>query len=72
MLGQSVIAPDLDRHLCWKQGLQRRFMDLWEGRCLFFRSARPVVGLTCHTRAGSRMPLACMAISTVGCFTAGD
>jgi hypothetical protein len=31
-----------------------------------------VVGLTCNTRAVSRMPLAFMAISTICCLTSGD
>jgi hypothetical protein len=33
-------------------------------RFLFFNSLITVVGLTCNTRAVSRMPLAFMAIST--------
>jgi hypothetical protein len=38
----------------------------------FFNSVRTVVGLTCNTRAVSRMPLAFMAISTICRLMAGD
>jgi hypothetical protein len=38
----------------------------------FFNSLITVVGLTCSTRAVSRMPLAFRAISTICCFTSGD
>ena len=39
---------------------------------VFFNSLITVVGLTCNTRAVSRMPLAFMAISTICCLTSDD
>src|SRR5205823_2547094 len=39
-------------------------MHLLEVRCLFLSSLMTIVGLTCSTRAGPRMPLAFIAIST--------
>jgi hypothetical protein len=52
--------------------LQDRLIALLELRFLFFHSFRTVGGLTCHTRAVSRMPLACIALSTLWCLTPGD
>ena len=52
--------------------LQHPVIHLLEVRCLFFNSFRTVVGLTCNTRAVSRMPLAFMAISTICRLTSGD
>ena len=43
-------------------------MHLVELRCLFLSALMTVVGLTCKTRAVSRIPLAFMAISTICCF----
>jgi hypothetical protein len=45
---------------------------LLEVRFLFFNSFSTVVGLTCNTRAVSRIPLAFMAISTIWRLTSGD
>jgi len=39
---------------------------------VFFNSFRTVLGLTCNTRAVSRMPLACKAISTICRLISGD
>jgi hypothetical protein len=44
-------------------------LQLW---LLFFRSLMTVVGLTCSTRAVSRMPLAFIAMSTIGCLLAAE
>jgi len=52
--------------------LQYRVVYLLEVRCLFFHSVMTVFVLMCKTRAVSRIPLACMAISTIWCLTAGD
>jgi hypothetical protein len=72
VLGQLLGTTTLDLHVLWAQMLQRRVIDLVEVRCLFFNSFRTVVGLTCKTRAVSRMPLAFIAISTICCLTSGD
>ena len=58
--------------MLWVQVLQHRLIHLLEVGFLFFNSFMTVVGLTCNTRAVSRMPLAFMAISTICCLTAGD
>jgi hypothetical protein len=52
--------------------LQHAMMHRLEVRGLFLNSLITVVGLTCNTRAVSRMPLAFKAISTICCFTSGD
>jgi hypothetical protein len=44
---------------------QHRLIDLLERRFFFLSSLITVVGLTCNTRAVSRMPLACIAMSTI-------
>jgi hypothetical protein len=59
-------------HLLGMQDLEDRLVDLVEVRCLFLSSFMTVVGLTCNTRAVSRMPLAFIATSTICCLTAGD
>src|SRR4029434_5964440 len=69
MLGKLVRATALDLPLPRGQVLQYRLLHLWELRFLFLSSLITVVGLTCNTRAVSRMPLACIAISTIWCLT---
>src|SRR5262249_59184348 len=71
-LGQLVGAADLDLDVLRSEVLQGHLIDLLDLRFLFFHSFRTVVGLTCNTRAVSRMPLACIAISTICCLTPGD
>jgi hypothetical protein len=41
-------------------------------RGLFFNALSTLLGLTCNTRAGSRMPRAFIAISMICCLTAED
>jgi hypothetical protein len=72
MLAELVSAADFDLHLLRVEVLQHRLIHLLELRCLFFNSLITVLGLTCNTRAVSRMPLAFRAISTICCFISGD
>src|SRR5215813_7675999 len=65
-------ATDLDLHLLRAQGLQHHLLHLLDFRCLFLSSFMTVVGLTCNTRAVSRMPLAFSALSTICCCTLED
>jgi hypothetical protein len=69
---QALSATALHFHVVWGQVLQYRLIPLLEVRGLFLPSFMTVVGLTCNTRAVSRMPLAFMAISTICCLTSGD
>lgn len=69
---QLIRTPDLHFDLLGIEVLQHGLMHLDEFRFLFFNSFRTVVGLTCNTRAVSRMPLAFIAISTICCLTSGD
>jgi len=66
---QRILVPLLREP---RQVLQYRLIHLGEIRFFFFNSLRTVVGLTCNTRAVSRMPLAFMAISTICYLTSGD
>jgi hypothetical protein len=63
---------DFPLHLFGLEVLSHGMMHLVPVRCLLFHSLSTVVGLLCQTRAGSRMPLACMAIAIICCFTSGD
>jgi len=63
---QRSTAPCRRAHM-----LQDRRRHLLEGRGLFLRAFLPVWGRTCQTRAGSRIPLACRALSTLWRLTAG-
>src|SRR5712691_2336295 len=56
----------------WGEMLQYCVIHLVEVRFLFFSSLMTVGGLTCNTRAVSRIPLAFIAISTICCLTSGD
>ena len=71
-LGQFVSPADLDLDLLWGQMLQHGLIYLLEVRFFFFNSFRTVVGLTCNTRAVSRMLLAFRAISTICRLMSGD
>jgi hypothetical protein len=51
---------------------QYRVVHLVQVRLLFLSSLITVGGLTCHTRAVSRIPLAFMAISTICSLICGD
>jgi hypothetical protein len=55
----------LHRDLDGVQGRQEHIMHLGQLRRLFLSSLMTVVGLTCNTRAVSRIPLAFMATSTI-------
>ena len=69
--GAFVSAAEVDRPLRRAHMLQDRRRHLFEGRGLFLRAFLPVWGRTCQTRAGSRIPLACRALSTLWRLTAG-
>src|SRR5712691_7627059 len=69
---QRIRTPYLHLDLLGMQVLQYGLIHLLEVRFFFFNSLMTVVGLTCNTRAVSRMPLAFMAISTICCLTSGD
>src|SRR5262245_15762381 len=68
---QLLSATDRDLHLLWGQVLQGCLIYLLDVRRLFLSSCRTVVGLTCNTRAVSRIPLAFIAMSTICCLTSG-
>src|SRR6266516_7230037 len=61
---QLIRTPYFHLDLLGMQDLQDGLIHLLEVRFFFFNSLMTVVGLTCNTRAVSRMPLAFMAIST--------
>src|SRR5262249_34325505 len=69
---QRIRTPYLYLHMLWVEVPQHRLIHSLECRCLFLSSFMTGVGLTCNTRAVSRMPLAFMAISTICCLMAGD
>ena len=69
---QRIRTPYLHFDLLGIEVRQQCLIHLGEVRFLFFNSFRTVVGLTCNTRAVSRMPLAFIAISTICCLTSGD
>jgi len=69
---QLLGTADLDLHVLGVQILQHRLIHLLEVRFFFFSSFMTVVGLTCNTRAVSRIPLAFIAMSTIWRFTSGD
>src|SRR5215475_9977955 len=69
---QFIRTPYLHLDLLGLEVLQRAMIHRLQVRRLFFNSLITVVGLTCSTRAVSRMPLAFSAISTICCLTAGD
>src|SRR5262249_9721024 len=67
-----ICAPDFHFHVRGMQGCQHAMIHRLQLRLFFFSSLMTVVGLTCKTRAVSRIPLAFMAMSTICCFTSGD
>ena len=69
---QFVRTPYLDLDVRGMEVLQYALIHRLQDRCLFFNSLITVVGLTCNTRAVSRMPLAFMAISTICCLTSDE
>jgi hypothetical protein len=69
---QLIHTPYLHLDLLGLEVQQHAVIYGLQVRCLFFNSVITVVGLTCSTRAVSRMPLAFIAISTICCLTAGD
>src|SRR5881275_715808 len=62
---QLIRTPYLHLDLLGLEVLQRAMIHRVQVRCLFFNSLITVVGLTCNTRAVSRMPLAFIATSTI-------
>src|SRR5262245_54533455 len=69
---QLIRTPYLHLDVLGIEVLQYCLIHWCDLRFLFFNSFRTVVGLTCNTRAVSRMPLAFIAISTICCLTSGD
>ena len=69
---QRIRTPDLHFNRLRMQVLQHAMIYRLQVRCLFFNSLITVVGLTCQTRAVSRIPLACIAMSTICCCTPGN
>src|SRR5712691_2677808 len=68
---QRIRTPSLHLDLLRMAVLQHARLHRLQGRRLFFPALIPVLGLTCHTRAVSPLPLAFMALSTIGCLTSG-
>ena len=69
---QRICTPYLHLDVFGMEVLQHAMIHRLQVRRLFCNSLMTVVGLTCNTRAVSRMPLAFKAISTICCLTAGD
>ena len=69
---QCIRTPYLHLDLLGVEVPQHGVIHRLQVRRLFFNSLITVVGLTCNTRAVSRMPLAFMAISTICCLTSGE
>src|SRR5215510_10727426 len=65
---QLIRAPDFHFDLRGIQGRQHAMIHRLQLRLFFFSSLMTVVGLTCSTRAVSRMPLAFIAMSTICCL----
>src|SRR5262245_41617578 len=66
---KPLCAIEIYLHARGMEMLEHGQIHLLQVKCLFFNSLITVVGLTCNTRAVSRMPLPFMAISTICCFT---
>jgi hypothetical protein len=64
-----IRAPDFHLDVLGMQDRQHRMMHRLHLRLFFFSSLMTVVGLTCSTRAVSRMPLAFIAMSMICCLT---
>ena len=69
---QLIRAPDFHLDLLGMQDRQHRMIHRLQLRLFFFSSLMTVVGLTCSTRAVSRMPLAFIAMSTICCLTSAE
>ena len=69
---QRIRMPSLHLDLPGMAVRPHALMHCWHVRRLFLNSLITVVGLMCNTRAGSRRPLAFMALSTICCVTSGD
>jgi hypothetical protein len=67
-----VCTAYLPLHLLGLRICQYRMIHLGELGFPVLRSFITVVGLTCNTRAVSRIPLAFMAIATIGSLMCGD
>src|SRR5262249_848242 len=60
-----IRAPDSHLHLLAMHGPHHAMIHRLQLRLFFFSALMTVVGLTCSTRAVSRMPLAFIAMSTI-------
>jgi hypothetical protein len=69
---QLIRAPDFYLNLLGMHGRQHVMIHRLQLRLFFFSSLMTVVGLTCSTRAVSRMPLAFIAMSTICCLIAAE
>jgi hypothetical protein len=67
-----ICAPDFHLDLLRMQARQHPMIHWLQLRLFFFSSLMTVVGLTCSTRAVSRMPLAFIAMSTICCLIAAE
>src|SRR4029450_9658980 len=65
---QLIRAPDFHLDLLRIHERQPPMIHWLPLRLFFFSSLMTVVGLTCSTRAVSRMPLAFIAMSTICCL----
>src|SRR5919198_6563563 len=69
---QLICAPDFYLDLLGIHERQHRMIHWLQLRLFFFSSLMTVVGLTCSTRAVSRMPLAFIAMSMICCLTPAE
>src|SRR5215468_9452270 len=69
---QRICAPDFHLNLLGMHGRQHVMMHRLQLRRFFFSALMTVVGLTCRTRAVSRMPRAFIAMSTICSLLAAE
>src|SRR5262245_16512415 len=69
---QLIRAPDFYLNLLGMHGRQHGRIYWLQLRRFFFSSLMTVVGLTCSTRAVSRMFLAFIAMSTLCCLISAE
>ena len=69
---QLIRPPEFYLHLLGTQDCQHGMIHRLQLRPFFFSSLMTVVGLTCSTRAVSRIPLAFIAMSTICCLTSAE
>src|SRR5215471_5598603 len=69
---QRIRAPDFHLNLLGMQERQHPVIHWLQRRLFFFSALMTVVGLTCSTRAVSRMPLAFIAMSTICCLISAE